>query len=448
MQPWEANDIDKAFKQAAKNASFPYQPGDWSALNARLAAAQKKAILLKVIALGSLILLIGVGYYSINTDKTLSSDKQLTGQSNLIESKTSKTEEVSMDKNSLSEANILSSDESSSSPKPINELPDNVIKTFDNSSKASVDRTSNNDEVLNHPSGERTDQKAESVLPKPDSDGSKQIAQKQTIKSSDRNVPPTAQVVESILTSDNKRNNNLDQYNLFHAKNSELPGHSLKIATNELPLKQINENEGNEIIESKPRTSSRFSLGLSLAPEYSGISFEGSKPGFGLGITASYYLANRLSIATGVFYSKKVYDIGESGYGTYNGLWNQVRRPDDIDASCKVIEIPLNLRLDMISTNRSKIFIGTGLSTYFMTAEDYAFIYNSARSQDISGINLRGENNHFFSIYNFSIGFQRRLTDRFGIEIEPYIKVPIGGVGLWNVNLTSSGTFITARYFF
>ncbi len=420
MQPWEANDIDQTFKQAAEKVNFPYESGNWKTLDGRLSAIRAKGLLLKGIVASSLISLVAIVGYLSYYDTPASFEKQF---SQTRSNPSTKTDEAhSIDVSPLAQEAYSEATNELESNSDIEKQPNNQI---------------GNKETIKELSP--TAYEAINALSTPViSNKSKEYIVSDSFATDQASNP-----IRSIeAQSDTKR-----LFEGLYPQEARLPGSTYNDNSNVVMEALEQENVVSEYSEPQMKRS-RWSIGLSIAPDYSGVSFKGNKAGFGLGVTASYYLSNRLSISSGVFYAKKDYDLVESRYGGYNSLWNQIQRPNQIEASCNVIEIPINFRLDMISTNKNKVFMSTGLSTYFMAEENYIFTYNFEGPSALPGMNLRGENKHLFSIYNLSIGFQRRLSDRFGIEIEPYIKVPVGGVGVWDVNLTSSGSFVTARYFF
>ena len=53
-----------------------------------------------------------------------------------------------------------------------------------------------------------------------------------------------------------------------------------------------------------------------------------------------------------------------------------------------------------------------------------------------------------FGIYNFSLGYQKAIGSQWFLEIEPFIKVPLGGVGFGEVKLWSTGSFFSLKYNF
>ena len=55
------------------------------------------------------------------------------------------------------------------------------------------------------------------------------------------------------------------------------------------------------------------------------------------------------------------------------------------------------------------------------------------------------ENYHFLSILNFSAGFEHPIDDKYSILAEPYVNIPLGGVGFGEVDLHSAGMEVTFK---
>jgi hypothetical protein len=61
-------------------------------------------------------------------------------------------------------------------------------------------------------------------------------------------------------------------------------------------------------------------------------------------------------------------------------------------------------------------------------------------------VDVRNNNQHYLGIMNFSLGYERLLTERIAIQIEPYLKVPIKGIGEGRISLKSAGALIGLKY--
>lgn len=56
---------------------------------------------------------------------------------------------------------------------------------------------------------------------------------------------------------------------------------------------------------------------------------------------------------------------------------------------------------------------------------------------------MQGVNKHYFSVFNLSAGYQKNISKSVSLTVEPYIRVPLSGVGYGKVKLNSSGVLFT-----
>jgi len=193
------------------------------------------------------------------------------------------------------------------------------------------------------------------------------------------------------------------------------------------------------------RFKSHFSAGLSVSPDFSGVGLSSfSKTGTNLGISLQYHISRRFSLATGVIRSRKAYEVKE-GFKPYEGYWKYHPKPDLIDGGCTVLDIPVNVRYNFLAKERNKMFLSLGVSSYLMLQEEYAFIYSGTGSVDYE---VRNQNRHYLGILNASAGYERMLGRRWGLQVEPFVKLPVEEIGVGNLKLLSAGAFITLNYHF
>lgn len=197
-------------------------------------------------------------------------------------------------------------------------------------------------------------------------------------------------------------------------------------------------------------SSSPWFLGFGYGPDVSLVGFsEVTRPGTNLGILLEYQLNRRWSINSGITYSKKNYIAQGEDYHPPKGFWDYGIVPDMTDATCEVIDIPINIRYYFRPAKSNRLFASTGLSTYLMLTEDYKYQYGRDDPQHLvlswSGKN---ENQHYFAIYNLSVGYQRSMGKQWFLEIEPFVKLPLTGVGFGEVDLWSTGALFSLKYNF
>ncbi len=203
-----------------------------------------------------------------------------------------------------------------------------------------------------------------------------------------------------------------------------------------------------EVIKKDKRASPfhRVALSFSVSPDLSAIQLaDMSQVGMKSGIGLEFFLFRRVSLQTGIVFSHKVYSATE-GYQAPYGYWYYNNKPTRIDATCNVLDIPVNLRYYAFQWEKSRLFVSTGLSSYLMLKEDYQYQYYSYDPKQLASHQARNKNQHYFKVANFSVGFERKLGRLWALQAEPFIKSPMAGVGEGKVKLSTAGIFMTIKY--
>lgn len=209
-------------------------------------------------------------------------------------------------------------------------------------------------------------------------------------------------------------------------------------------------NKAAEADKKKIRTNLKrpvpMSLALSAGPEFnSASSLIGGKGGFNAGLTFSMGIAKNFRLQTGLKYSVKDYATDSYAYRMRNpkiqGLIS------GIDASCAVLEIPLIASYTVAENQQRSIDLNLGLSSYLMLKEDYTFKYTPGSGIADRLVEKRNANQHLMSVVDLSATYFIKLkTEKFKIGVEPFVKIPLTGVGEGKVNLKSSGVSLKIRY--
>jgi hypothetical protein len=198
-----------------------------------------------------------------------------------------------------------------------------------------------------------------------------------------------------------------------------------------------------------PEYSSPWLIGFGYAPDFSLVgSSEVSKPGTSLSILLEFQLNRRWSINSGITYSMKNYTAKAEDYHPPKGFWDYGVVPDMTEGYCDVIDIPLNIRYYFKPEKINRLFASTGLSTYLMLTEDYYYHYQQNDPYLVQSWSGTNENQHYFAIYNLSVGYQRSMGKQWFLEIEPFVKLPLTGVGFGEVDLWSTGASFSLKYNF
>jgi hypothetical protein len=190
---------------------------------------------------------------------------------------------------------------------------------------------------------------------------------------------------------------------------------------------------------------SNFAFTLSAGPDFSSLYF--SEPGevrMAYGVGVIYLLSKKISLRTGFYAGRKIYTADPDDY---QSNYNPPPTLQKIEANCLVYEIPLNVLYSFPKLKKHNWFIGGGLSSYLMKEETYDYVhkYSSGQVHYVTR-EYKNENAHFFSVANISGGYQYHFSDRFSMMAEPYVKIPLTGIGQGKVQLNSAGILFTAAF--
>jgi Outer membrane protein beta-barrel domain len=225
-------------------------------------------------------------------------------------------------------------------------------------------------------------------------------------------------------------------------------------ATTPPAAKPVAEPEKKEIVNSpdKKKTKTKreraIMATLTAGLDLSTVKFTYSdKTGYNIGVLGGYQFSKHWSVYTGLIYTKKNYKLEGSDYYPPEHYWTTYVNLETVEGYCRMWELPLLGRYTFNSKSNNKFFVSTGLSSYFMKQQHYNYNYKttlgvpgtSAWSNDSSF-------NHIFSILHLSAGFEKQFGKHLNWQIEPYAKIPLGGVGFGNIKLSSFGINFSVQY--
>jgi hypothetical protein len=183
-----------------------------------------------------------------------------------------------------------------------------------------------------------------------------------------------------------------------------------------------------------------FAISILAAPDINSVNgFSQNRAGTNVGLLFSVGVSRKWSFSTGAIYADKPYT---SPFSLYSTSYKFKTDPSTVAANCTVLDIPLNVNYQFYNKQRNKFSLGTGLSSYIMLRENYTFNYNGGAAQQPATYNIRNRNQHFFGVLNLNATYQREVSSRFDIGVQPYLKLPLTDIGYGQVNLKSAGVAV------
>ncbi|WP_210490235.1 hypothetical protein [Rufibacter aurantiacus] len=190
--------------------------------------------------------------------------------------------------------------------------------------------------------------------------------------------------------------------------------------------------------KSTPAFLSYIQVALAVAPDVTTVKFKNPDAvSANAGILLGVPLTHKLSLVSGVVWANKMYSANADDYYFSNGY----TYTEPVDATCKVIDIPINLQYRLFGNEKNTLAIQAGLSSYLMLSEKYTSGGYYPYHNEVSN-----ENQHWFKVQNVSLMYSRTISPVFSFGVEPFVKIPYGGIGDGKVKLTSAGVFFSAGY--
>lgn len=189
-----------------------------------------------------------------------------------------------------------------------------------------------------------------------------------------------------------------------------------------------------------------FYAGVFGSPDLSTVKMQSVKGvGSTFGVILGYtFNGGHWAIETGANVDRKKYYTDGEYFNT-----KEVHLPSnswltDVDGICYMWEIPLNVRYNFNPGAKTSWFATAGFSTYLMSHEKYAYGLEWAGSSAVydSSWNIHKPSQYPFSIINLSAGFEQRLGKIGNLRVEPYVRLPLTGLGTGKLPIMSAGVNI------
>ena len=183
-------------------------------------------------------------------------------------------------------------------------------------------------------------------------------------------------------------------------------------------------------------------IGVVAGPDFSKVrSGSFNNTGFDAGILLGFRLNRNLSFESGLLWNKKNYYSDGKNFSM-----DKVRSTmpsgmiiNNLKSNSSVIEIPLKVRYDFISKNNSDLFVAGGVSSYIITKEKNIYNVTLNGNQEKLGGVYKKNSYGLPAVANVSIGYEHSVSKNLNIRIEPFLKIPLQGMGVGSLPVTSAG---------
>lgn len=204
--------------------------------------------------------------------------------------------------------------------------------------------------------------------------------------------------------------------------------------------------EGTEPLAGKKAeeaTREKAYISLLMGPDFSRVKTENARPaGYSVGVLGGYNITRHLAVETGVLWDKKNYFSTGEYFKTDKIYLPQHSQVVQVDGFCAMFEFPLNIRYTWLRKSNAALSAAAGVSSYLMKKENYNYIYKRYNVDYAGNSNYKNASKDWFSVANFSMAFDHNIGIKNKIHIEPYVKLPMRGVGIGSLPLRSAGVLV------
>jgi hypothetical protein len=181
-----------------------------------------------------------------------------------------------------------------------------------------------------------------------------------------------------------------------------------------------------------------FYIGGAIAPELTSVKLQPAKKSFDIGLLLGYNLNKKLSIELGFMLAQKYY-YTSGKYVVPNSIGPQDSKILTLNAFNSVTEMPLIVQYNLHNENNSRLFVSAGAVSYIVHKENYSYVYSKDGEEKLGRTLYNKASQNWFSNVQMSAGYERSFNKICNIRVEPYCRVPLKGIGISDVPVTSVG---------
>ena len=201
------------------------------------------------------------------------------------------------------------------------------------------------------------------------------------------------------------------------------------------------------------RHDRKVRFGINVAPGMSSAT-DGSALNIGGGVNLDIALAKNLDISTGV-------QIEYRDIETAAGIGTGMSAVQQTSYNMTNLDIPLNITWKFKNSRTESYYVSGGFSSLAYLGENYSTTSFSQDLQSSIVYGTSGEENTVYKLVdvrtttversepfssfdvagrlNLMVGYSKSISPKLNLHLEPYLKIPLSGMGSKNMRFTTSG---------
>lgn len=189
-------------------------------------------------------------------------------------------------------------------------------------------------------------------------------------------------------------------------------------------------------------TGKKLYIGVTTGFDFNkGASMNYKNAGWKAGIIAGYQFNNLLALETGLSWLSKTYESMGKNFSMEKVAASMPSGMviNKLNTNSSLLEIPISIKYDFHRSNKSRLFLNGGISSYIMLKEfnEYSVTLNGQQDK-LTGMYMQ-KTIVIPAVASLSFGYQRPFLKQSIVRIEPFIKIPLKGIGIGSLPVTTAG---------
>ena len=237
---------------------------------------------------------------------------------------------------------------------------------------------------------------------------------------------------------------NIKDINSMYANNNFSPSNINSSDTCSRSTQFISSNAAEKKV-TKKISMHGFYYGLLLGAEVNTVKNQDmNKVGFDIGLIGGYRFSTHLSAETGILFSQKYYTTSGKYFSLkeIGPMMPAAMKVMDVKGTSKVVEIPVHLRYDFSNKKDHHYFSLAGFSSYILTKESNQYHTSLNGAEYMIYGTYKNNRGYFAASLDLAIGYEKNIGKTSNIRFQPYIQLPVKGIGVGNLHVMSTGVHI------
>jgi hypothetical protein len=199
-------------------------------------------------------------------------------------------------------------------------------------------------------------------------------------------------------------------------------------------------NIESEPVQVKLHKTKRFYLAAMISPDITVVKLQRPQ-NIGLNFTGlvGFQINKTISIESGLAIGKKYYYSSGRFFDSANTHLRNHPSIVNADGYGKITEIPLNIRFNIANVKSNMFFAGIGTESYIIHEEQYSYTLDKNGRTYKGNAAYKKYSTSFFANIQLSAGVEHTMGNFCELRIEPYYRLPIKGIGVGQLPITSVG---------